>query len=133
MQSTSRLGMGIAATVGLSALLMGLAGAAPARADAYDGYGRGHVYREVADVRRDEARLRDLQDEHDEARRCHDWRRMHDLDRRIDDLRRHINEDRRDIRQDVRHDRYRSDRSDRQDAHYRIRYHDDHTDIRYDR
>jgi hypothetical protein len=111
----------------LSALMMGPLGTARANADDWEGYGRGHVYRDIADVRRDERILRNLQAEHDEARRCHDWSRMHALDRRIDDLRRHIDSDRRDIRRDVNRDRYRdsdyrrdSYRNDR-DGRYRVR------------
>ena len=93
-------GFGLAATLGLSALFMGLSGATPAMADDWEHYGRGHIYRDIADVRRDERILADLQARHDEARRHHDWPRMHELDRRIDALRRHIREDRRDIRRD---------------------------------
>jgi len=118
--------MGLAATLGLSALLMGPLGATRANADDWDHYGRGHVYRDIADVRRDERILVRLQAEHDEARRCHDWPRMHALDRRIDDLRRHIDEDRRDIRRDVNRERYNS--SDRyRDSSYR------YDSYRYDR
>ncbi len=113
MKTTKRFGLGLAATLGISALFLGFAGATPAHADDWDSYGRGHIYRDIADVRRDERILRDLQDRHDEARRRHDWNRMHALDRRIDDLRRHINNDRRDIRQDInrRRDRDRNDRT----------------------
>jgi hypothetical protein len=132
MKTANKFGFGLAATIGLSALLMGLAGATPAQADEWEHYGRGHIYREIADVRRDERLLRVLQAEHDEARRCHDWPRMHALDRRISDLRRHIEQDRRDIREDIsrtrdrdryRSDRYRSDDRYREDrARYRVRY-----------
>jgi hypothetical protein len=108
MTINRRLGMGLAATLGLSALFMSSLGVTKANADDWERYGRGHIYRDVADVRRDERILRNLQAEHDEARRCHDWPRMHALDRRIDDLRRHIDEDRRDIRRDVNRDRYNS-------------------------
>ena len=129
MKTANGIGMGLAATFGLSALLVGLAGATPARADSWDDYGRNHVYSDIADVRRDERTLRDLQAEHDEARRCHDWNRMHALDRRIAALRRHINDDRRDIRIDVNLGRDRgqihySDRS-RGDRYSDSRYNND--------
>jgi hypothetical protein len=117
MISINRRGLGLAATFGFSALLIGLAAAAPARADDFDRYGRNHVYRDIADVRRDEALLRDLQYQHDEARRCHDWSRMHAIDRQIADLRCHIDEDRRDIHRDVNRDRA--------DYHTRDRYRND--------
>ena len=136
MQTTNPFGLGLAATFGVSALLLGFTGAMPARADGWDNYGRSHVYREIADVRRDERTLRALEAQHDEARRRHDWPRMHSLDRRISDLRRHINEDRRDIREDIGRsrdrdrndrygssDRYRTDDGYREDrARYRDRY-----------
>jgi len=133
MVKTNRFRIWPVAALGLSALMFGLAGTTSARADTWDNYGKGHVYREIADVRRDERILRELQAEHDEARRCHDWRRMHDLDRRISDLRRHINEDRRDIRRDLdrrrdnaRYDgRYDNGRSDRYRTTDRVRYRDD--------
>lgn len=133
MKTTSKFGFGLAATIGISALLMGLSGAAPARADDWESYGRSHVYREIADVRRDERLLRNLQAEHDEARRCHDWPRMHALDRRIADLRRHIEHDRRDIHEDIRatRDRDRYDRyssSDRYGSSDRYRYDRDRED-----
>jgi hypothetical protein len=118
MKTTNRFGLGLAATLGISALFLGFAGATPAHADDWDHYGSGHIYRDIADVRRDERLLRDLQFRHDEARRHHDWDRMHALDRRIAYLRRHIEHDRRDIREDIhrrrdrdRDDRYRTDRS----------------------
>ena len=143
MKTNHPFGLGLAATFGLSALLFGLGGAAPAHADDWNGYGRGHIYRDIQDVRRDERVLRDLQARHDEARRCHDWDRMHALDRQISDLRRHIDNDRRDIRRDVSRDRdtynssyrYRDSRYGSGDAYRRdrTRYRDDRYNDRYDR
>jgi hypothetical protein len=131
MISKKPFGFGMAAAIGVSALLLGVAGAAPAHADSWDSYGRNHVYRDVADVRRDESRLRDLQFRHDEARRHHDWDRMHALDRQIADLRRHIDHDRREIRDERRADnRYRDNDRNRND---RLRYRDSSYRDRYDR
>lgn len=93
------LGLSLAATIGLAAVFASLTGAAPARADDWDHNGRGHVYRDIADIRRDERLLQELQARHDEARHYHDWPRMHAMDRRIADLRRHIEHDRREIRE----------------------------------
>ncbi|HLJ55703.1 MAG TPA: hypothetical protein VKT77_11745 [Chthonomonadaceae bacterium] len=107
MNTTHRAGIGLTATMGLSALLLGFAGSAPSRADDFDTYPKDHVYREIADVRRDERELRDLQERHDEARRLHDWPRMHEMDRRIADLKWHLRHDRRELRSDLRHDRLR--------------------------
>jgi hypothetical protein len=128
--------MGLAATLGLSALFMGPLGASKASADDWERYGRSHIYRDIADVRRDERILRRLQDEHDEARRCKDWPRMHALDRRIADLRRHIDEDRRDIRHDINRDRYQSSDRYRNDNYRNGSYRDSgyrYDSSRYDR
>ena len=131
MKTNNRFGMGLAATLGASALFLGLAGATPTRADGWESYGRNHIYRDIADVRRDERLLRQLQAEHDEARRCHDWPRMHAMDRRIDALRRHIDEDRRDIREDISRNRDSNDRN-RSDR-YRTEYRGDRDYRRNDR
>src|SRR5689334_13137560 len=118
MKSTNLFRTGLAATLGLSALLIGVTAAAPARADDWEHYGRNHVYRDIQDVRRDERILRNLEDRRDDARRHRDWSEVRRLDRRISDLRRHIDRDRRDIRRDInrnRDDRYR----DNDDYRYR--------------
>jgi hypothetical protein len=107
MKSNIRAGVGLAATFVSCALFLGFAGIAPAQADDWDHYGRDHVYRDIRDVRRDERILHNLQDRRDDARRHHDWDRVHSLDRRIHDLQRHIDHDRRDIRADVDHDHFR--------------------------
>lgn len=105
MKTSNRNGIGLAATVGLSALMLGFAGGSSARADDdADHYAKDHVYREIVDVRRDQQELRDLQARHDEARRLHDWPRMHEMDHRIADLRWHLKHDRRDLHSDLRHD-----------------------------
>lgn len=117
MTINRRLSMGLAAVLGLSALMMGPLGASRASADDWERYGRGHIYHDISDVRRDERILRRLQDEHDEARRCKDWPRMHALDRRIAELRRHIEDDRRDIRRDLNRDRYQSSDRYRNDSY----------------
>ena len=120
--------MGLAATLGISALLIGVTASAPARADDWEGYGRNHIYRDIQDVRRDERILRNLEDRRDDARRHHDWSEVRRLDRRISDLRRHIDKDKRDIRRDIgrsRDDRYRDET--------RYRVHDRNDDYRYRR
>ena len=112
MKNVNPFRIGFVATLGLGALLLGVAGASPARADDWDGNARNHIYRDVQDVRRDESILRDLEYQRDEARRCRNWSEARSLDRRISDLRRHIDRDRRDIHRDVnrvRDDRYRDD------------------------
>ena len=131
MTINRRLCMGIAATFGLSALMLGPLGATRANADDWERYGRGHIYRDIADIRRDERILRRLQDEHDEARRCHDWPRMHALDRQIADLRRHIDHDRREIRREIERDRYQSSDRYRNDSYRNGSYRYD--SYRYDR
>ncbi len=88
---------------GAATLAIGMMGAIPARADD-DDYARRdnhHIYREIREVRRDEARLHDLQRERREAEHARDWDRVHRLDRRIADLRWHIDHDRREIRRGV--------------------------------
>jgi hypothetical protein len=45
MTANRTFGLGLASTFGLSALLIGMAAAAPARADEFDRYGRNHVSR----------------------------------------------------------------------------------------
>ncbi|HLJ54900.1 MAG TPA: hypothetical protein VKT77_07640 [Chthonomonadaceae bacterium] len=105
MKTITRFASGIALTAGLAAVLLGGIGASAARADDWESYGRNHIYRDIADIRRDQRILRDLQARHDEARRNHDWPRMHELDRKIAALRRHIESDRRDLHADVRRGR----------------------------
>lgn len=111
------------AAVALSGVLIGIVGLTPARADRSD-YQRDHIYHDIADVRRDESMLRDLEDRRDEARRCHRYEEARSLDFRIRELRIHISDDRRDIHHDI--DRARRDR-DRDD---RDRYRN--SDYRYD-
>src|SRR5579859_6405742 len=115
-----------AAALGAMALFIGAVGASPAKADDDDyGYqGRRHIYRDIADVRRDEARLRGLERRCADERRERDWVQVRSLDRQISDLRYHIQNDRRDIHRDI--DRTRRDH-DRDDYRYR-RDRDDHRD-----
>jgi hypothetical protein len=112
MNTIQRLVARTAVMGGMAALLFALAGAGPVRADD-DYYARRddhHIYRDVADVRRDEARLRDLERRRAEERRERDWDHVRRLDRQITDLRWHIDHDRRDIRRDI--DHARRDRND---------------------
>jgi hypothetical protein len=91
-------------------MFLGVMGATTARAD-NDDYARRdghHIYMDIKDVRRDEARLRDLERQRDRERREHDWGQVRLLDRRIADLRWHIDHDRREIHRDI--DHYHHDR-----------------------
>ncbi len=144
---SNRPGLGLAATLGFSALLMGFAGMSSARADDWDRYGRGNVYAGFQDVRRDEQVLRDLEYRRDEARRCRRWDEARSLDFEIRDLRHHIDRDRREIHVDIRlgRDRFSYDErrrvDDRRDDRYRndrrrddrTRYRTDDGNGRYDR
>ncbi|MCW3100430.1 MAG: hypothetical protein JWL77_6048 [Chthonomonadaceae bacterium] len=87
-----------ASTLGLVAVLGGLASLIPAQAQDY------HVRRDIADVRSDQRRLEDLCIRRDREADRGDWRDVQRLDRQIADLRRHIDRDRRDIRADIRRD-----------------------------
>lgn len=116
-----------AVALGLSSVLIGLAGLTPARADDDDygrgNYGRTHIRQDIADIRRDENRLRDLERRRDWQARRHNWDAVHDTDRQIQQLRWHIAHDRRDVHQDIR--RTRRDRDDYDRDNYRPRrWHD---------
>ena len=119
--------------LGVATLVVGMMGATPARADD-DDYGRRdghHIYSDIADVRRDEARLRDLQSQRRYEARERDWDRVRALDRQIDDLRWHIAHDRRDIHHDVVQVRRNPDRR-YDDRQYRDRHDYDRRDRSHD-
>lgn len=121
MKTFTRAFAGIATATAFAALLL-TAGGGAARADDWEYYGRGHVYRDIQDLRRDQRILDRLEDRRDYLRRSRDWDAVRALDRRIAELRRHIDHDRRDLRRDI--DRIRDERyRDRDD--YRSRDRDD--------
>jgi hypothetical protein len=99
-----------AAALGLVTLMVGLAGTVTARAD--DGfYGDHHpIARKIADVRRDEARLQQLQRRRGFEAREGDWGHVRALDHQISDLRGHIAHDRREIHRDFDRDHRDADR-----------------------
>jgi len=109
----------VAAVCGLSALLCGLIGFSPAKADYRDDQirtVRAQIHDQSDDVRREERLLRDMERRRNDYQRHHAYRDADNLNDRIDDLRRHIDSDRRRLDrlnerlhmlQDRRHDRDR--------------------------
>src|SRR5438105_13804703 len=97
-----------ALTLSLIASCGSVIGLSAARAQDWDdGNGRQHTRRDKQDIRRDQARLRDLERRHREESREGDWREARALDRQIDQLSWHIERD----RQDVRRDRWQASRN----------------------
>lgn len=94
-----------------AALLFGMTGTTPARADDRQlQRDRQNIRREINDIRRDERRLTDLQDKRDRLAFRRDWRGVRDTDREIARLRDHIAHDRADVRRFIaqyRYDRFR--------------------------
>ena len=124
----------------LSSLLLGLISLSPAHAD-YDDYsGRlpAHISKDIARIHRDERNLEVLEDQKEEARRCHDYDEAKDIDIRIRSLRRLISDEKKDVKRDIdklrREERahnyegsYRSEGNYRSDnSHFEIDYSDDH-------
>lgn len=102
-----------AAGLSLLGLLIGLAGVAPAQADDFrwrDGQERHHIRRDIAEIRRDERRLEELERLRDRQVRRRDWREVRETEWRIRILRRQIAEARAELRRDMRRNHRDRDR-----------------------
>ena len=93
-------------SLGLAALLIGGIGISAAHADDWHDERRAEIRHDRENIRRDEARLTDLQIRHDEARHNHDWDAMHHFDREIDHVKERLAQERRDLRHDEEHWHY---------------------------
>jgi hypothetical protein len=108
--------LGIAATLGAGALMLGIGASSPALAQ--DRGDWRNVRHESRDIQRDYNRLHDLEYRRDQEARRHDWHDVRVLDNQIADLRRHIERDRHEVNRDRDRSYYRGDR-DRDDWRWR--------------
>ena len=108
-----------------SALLLGTLSFSAARAD-YDDYSGKlptHIRKDIERIHRDERNLESLEDERDEARRCHNYDDARDIELRIRSLRKLIGDEKRDVKKDI--DKLRREERDRDN--YRNNHNEDYS------